>query len=438
MTGAITAMGAYDKASANEDDKSCHPLPSEQTIIRHNDMSDKDNILDKLLKKEDVRNTVVKVGVNLLLKQYGKDSWSGVAGTAIDVGFQLAPKVLDYIRSKRCYTLAENAQVIDYLLRDKWPEVCGRVTTNRINEDSSGCTLGRNLEGCNFKFHLGNVRFKVYYCKFERELRVELYGKEQEVLIAAQELIDLSRKVSEKSHYGYCILTVCFEGRCHEILMCGQNTGESGSIKGILPESVESLLRKDIGWFKCAHKWYQEKQIAHRRGYLFSGPPGSGKSTAAMDMTSLFGANELLVINLGSKDVNDDSLIKILSTSKYRAFLLEDVDCVLSGRSGSKISFSTLLNCLDGPFAPKEGIIMMTTNHPELLDPALLRPGRMDRHIKFGLPDDSQVRRIVERFTGSSDPLLEADYLERKLSMAEIQGELMARNIEEASRMGAV
>lgn len=93
--------------------------------------------------------------------------------------------------------------------------------------------------------------------------------------------------------------------------------------------------------------------------------------------------------------------------------LLEDIDAATSSarkraangptvdeESGGHVTLTGLLNALDGAIAAQGRIVIMSTNHPERLDPALLRPGRCDVRITFGLPDEEQARRMHRIFFG--------------------------------------
>jgi len=92
-------------------------------------------------------------------------------------------------------------------------------------------------------------------------------------------------------------------------------------------------------------------------------------------------------LNLSGDSLNDDSLNRLLnSTPTQSIILLEDIDAIFVGREsvrGAKtgVSFSGLLNALDGVRSQEGRILFMTTNHREKLDPALLRPGRADYHV---------------------------------------------------------
>jgi len=96
------------------------------------------------------------------------------------------------------------------------------------------------------------------------------------------------------------------------------------------------------------------------------------------------------------------------------------------------VTFSGLLNALDGVAATEERIVFMTTNHLDRLDPALIRPGRVDMQVHVGLATPNQIRRMFLRFY-PFHPLL-ADNLVEKLSglpparlpsMAQLQGYFM-------------
>ena len=69
--------------------------------------------------------------------------------------------------------------------------------------------------------------------------------------------------------------------------------------------------------------------------------------------------------------------------------VLEDIDALFIERestgASSSISFSGLLNAIDGPASQEGRMLFMTTNHPDRLDPALIRPGRVDMQAELGL-----------------------------------------------------
>lgn len=118
------------------------------------------------------------------------------------------------------------------------------------------------------------------------------------------------------------------------------------------------------------------------------------------------------------QDVDSDARLRRLcdAIDTDTILVLEDVDCVTSttelttkeqqttfeNLTGRKVaagfSFSCLLNIIDGAFHKQGRVIIMTTNFPEKLDPALLRPGRCDMEIQLGLASQYQIRRLFENF----------------------------------------
>jgi len=139
------------------------------------------------------------------------------------------------------------------------------------------------------------------------------------------------------------------------------------------------------------------------------------------------------MVSLNDKDLTDDSLNALLNTAPPRSILLlEDVDAAFTIREGgshSHITFSGLLNALDGVAAQEGKLVFMTTNHFEKLDPALVRPGRVDLRLEFGLAKKYQVEQLFKRFYSSASNDLVAEFVgsvpNDTVTMAELQGYLL-------------
>jgi chaperone BCS1 len=154
--------------------------------------------------------------------------------------------------------------------------------------------------------------------------------------------------------------------------------------------------------FLSGEQWYLDRGIPWRMGVLLKGPPGSGKSSAVIALASHFGL-DIAILSLTESTQSDDNLRDLLaSVPKNTIVLIEDIDCVFDERTSSdkkgSITFSGLLNAIDGVAAGEGRILFMTTNHPEKLDPALIRPGRADLRIDIGWPDAGQISRMYGRF----------------------------------------
>lgn len=138
--------------------------------------------------------------------------------------------------------------------------------------------------------------------------------------------------------------------------------------------------------------------------------------------------------------MDDDGLNRCLNDAPaHSIILLEDIDALFTERDavdkhrGHGISFSGLLNALDGVRSQEGRIIFMTTNHKERLDPALLRPGRADVHVKLNYAMHSQMEKFFLRFFEGETDLAKkfANQLpENKLSMAALQEHMMVHRLD--------
>ncbi|HEY0980500.1 MULTISPECIES: AAA family ATPase [unclassified Schlesneria] len=191
------------------------------------------------------------------------------------------------------------------------------------------------------------------------------------------------------------------------------------------PESVvlraglmESLI-DDVRDFLGRRNWYIERGIPYRRGYLLYGPPGTGKSSAVLAIASAL-KMDIAILSLANSSLDDDDLCQLLSNCPVNSIvLIEDIDCVFVERKATedkanKLTFSGLLNAIDGVAAGEGRILFATTNHIERLDPALIRPGRIDRKELIGYANQEQLRRLFVRFFGDDDPSM-ADYFAESL-----------------------
>lgn len=207
----------------------------------------------------------------------------------------------------------------------------------------------------------------------------------------------------------------------------------------MLRNGLMEELTATIKNFQANEQWYIDRGIPYRMGVLLSGPPGSGKSSTIAALASHFDM-DLAILNLAAAGLGDDELRNLLSDAPQNSIvLIEDIDCVFTERQATedkdnKITFSGLLNAIDGVAAGEGRILFMTSNHPEVLDPALVRPGRADLCREIGHPDANQVRRIFSRFFPESN----AEQLHRfdvavgdpsTTSMAALQGLLMKYNL---------
>lgn len=204
----------------------------------------------------------------------------------------------------------------------------------------------------------------------------------------------------------------------------------------ILPEADKTRVVKELEKFRNDREWYTKMGIPYRKGLLFYGPPGTGKTSLVSGLASHFNCNIYIMKLL---DMNDAGLVQAAKNVEPNSLLiLEDIDSVSSTHDRSKkkegegdekskgVTLSGLLNVMDGLLSPAGAIFIMTTNHKEKLDPALIRPGRVDLelHVTYARPEQKQ--QLYNRFFPGECP---AEYLEREMSMADLQQALMARKL---------
>ncbi|KAJ6003700.1 hypothetical protein N7522_006392 [Penicillium canescens] len=185
----------------------------------------------------------------------------------------------------------------------------------------------------------------------------------------------------------------------------------------ILRESEKNPLIKDMKDFlePQTRNWYSERSIPYRRGYLLHGPPGTGKSSFSFSVAGELGM-DIYVVSIPS--VDDESLKTLFEELPDNCVvLLEDIDAVGSvycrdpvakepntglepGTDKKGVTLSGLLNVLDGVASQEDRVLIMTTNHIEKLDPALIRPGRVDKKVKFQLADRDVIMQIYRFIFG--------------------------------------
>lgn len=189
----------------------------------------------------------------------------------------------------------------------------------------------------------------------------------------------------------------------------------------ILDKNIKKSILNTISLFSEREEWYKKRFIPWTYGLLFWGSPGNGKTSLALALAHYLKRD--IYAFIASEIEGDNCLNRLYSAIGNNAIvLIEDVDSIFLENRKSKdheITFSSLLNCIDG-IHYKEGIItIMTTNHFDRLDEALIRPGRIDMRVNFENPKEPQVKEYLELFYGTK--FNGVPYKENGYSMATIQ-----------------
>lgn len=230
-------------------------------------------------------------------------------------------------------------------------------------------------------------------------------------------------------------------------------------VEGYAPRLLESVVLKpgekdqlirDIEKFRNSRQRYRQLGVPYHRGYLLYGPPGTGKTSLVSAMAARF---EMHIYAINLSIFNDRTLTTAINDVPPNAVILfEDIDCMKSGRaritpgevSGKHVAnscedkkeemaalgvtLSGLLNVIDGFSAPENVLFVMTSNVIESLDPALLRPGRVDYKLYMGRADDRQKIELYKRFFPEAAEVEAELFVEIHRSaetMAEFQGLLL-------------
>jgi mitochondrial chaperone BCS1 len=230
----------------------------------------------------------------------------------------------------------------------------------------------------------------------------------------------------------------------------------------VLNPGVKEMLLNDTKDFLRSEKWYADRGIPFRRGYLLHGVPGSGKSSLIHAIAGEL-ALDIYVVSLSASWINDSTLTTLMGRVPARCIvLLEDLDAAFTrstsrddGATGSPdkdkdkeqgpqenpsssssssrrrkdqlsdvntLSLSGLLNALDGVAAAEGRLLFATTNHLERLDPALSRPGRMDVWIEFRNASKWQAENLFRNFFPSSAGVDDGEEVDEAVLDAELAG----------------
>jgi hypothetical protein len=204
-------------------------------------------------------------------------------------------------------------------------------------------------------------------------------------------------------------------------------------------------LKERLDLFVNHPDWYQARGIPHSLGILLHGIPGAGKTstikavakdtgrhifnlslrpyTTQKQLTHLFFNENVAVV--GDDGVRQTYRIPL----NQRVYVIEDIDCLTDvvyqrtaaatvDPNGDAVTLSFLLNLLDGVLETPGRILIITTNHAEKLDKALVRPGRIDVNIRF---EEASCELIAEMYANFYGKVLDVPaVLEGVLTPAEV------------------
>ena len=229
-------------------------------------------------------------------------------------------------------------------------------------------------------------------------------------------------EVSEKSEEG---VFVCFKWHVRYHYWKKGNSCKARPVSSvILPKKTKNTLLNDISTFLSAKTkhFYEQHGIPYRRSYLFYGVPGSGKSSLIQALAGHF-KRSISFVQPSDPDMTDDSLSDAISQlPKDTIVVFEDIDSLFDISRSSKVmksnlTFSGLLNALDGVGSSNGQIFILTTNLREQLDSALIRKGRVDLQIGFTYADQEQIEEMWTSFYPSADIKFTTEFSSQLLNL---------------------
>lgn len=213
-----------------------------------------------------------------------------------------------------------------------------------------------------------------------------------------------------------------------------------------MPADQKQRLVGDLGRFLASREVYRRRGVPWRRGYLLKGPPGTGKTTMIFALAGLHG-RPIYVLNLNSLTGDNQLLGAFNGIERDGVVVIEDIDTLRASRDRAEptapkakalvnqinieepkgVTLSGLLNAIDGLAAREGRVLFITSNHAEKLDPALLRPGRIDLTEEIGPLERCDALEMVEAF-GAQPAILVGIAL--PVPAAKLQGVLLAAEPE--------
>ncbi len=231
----------------------------------------------------------------------------------------------------------------------------------------------------------------------------------------------------------------------------------------ILTDEIRNRLISGITSWKQNSEWYAKHNLPHKLGILLYGKPGTGKSSIAKAIATEIGS-PLMVVNAFTISESEPEIIREISHRGTSIILIDDIDMAFESRTsmnqesecddekyvyddddsrcyptpsfrrrGTRSSRGSnmmsnqhvLFNLLDGPLTPENVIFVATTNRRDVLDPALIRPGRFDIQLDIDYFDEDRAIKFMKLMGYDKDTLEKLNDISYPIQPAELQSKLL-------------
>ena len=167
----------------------------------------------------------------------------------------------------------------------------------------------------------------------------------------------------------------------------------------VLPGSLKQQIQDDFRRFFNSREVYEQYEIPWKRGAIFIGPPGNGKTHTLKALINQLEKPCIYVRGFGTEEEIANLFVRARMVTPC-VVVFEDLDSMVTNKNRS-----FFLNELDGFHCNSGIVVLATTNHPEKLDTAILeRPSRFDRKYYFDLPAKAERLAYLEKWNQDLQP----------------------------------
>ena len=225
--------------------------------------------------------------------------------------------------------------------------------------------------------------------------------------VAARIMGELSSQAANGASWRGKVLVLEPAHDDYEISAAGLRVEKAAPVRRediVLPEKTIALIERNTAGFARDAGRLAKLGMSAKKGVLLFGPPGTGKTLIVRWLAGSLEGYTKIIVTAGHYGLLEETFA-IARALQPALVVLEDIDLVGGHRDGPYAArggmLNLLLNEMDGVAPEAQLLFVLTTNRPEVLEPALAaRPGRVDQAIEVGLPGEIERTLLVQRYAG--------------------------------------